>query len=68
MAAAKKTALRVTPEIKALLNSSPSPVLAQAQLQLLLEASGAAALDKISAAERQKLFRLLGSSAFLSEV
>lgn len=51
-----------------LIQSSPSPQSARNQLLRLVEASATSALEKIPAAELPGLFRLLGGSAFLSDV
>ncbi|HXV79765.1 MAG TPA: bifunctional [glutamate--ammonia ligase]-adenylyl-L-tyrosine phosphorylase/[glutamate--ammonia-ligase] adenylyltransferase [Candidatus Binatia bacterium] len=51
-----------------LLKESPAPALAENHLLRLLETGGAKAFKKIPAAELPALFRLLGSSAYLSDV
>ena len=51
-----------------LIVASPSPRSAQNHLLRLIEAGGIDSLEKIPAAELPKLFRLLGGSAFLSDV
>ena len=53
---------------QSLLQHSPSPALARAHLARLIESAGAKAFDAVPATTRSKLFRLLGSSGFLSEV
>jgi len=55
-------------KIERLLKESASPSQAKNHLLRLIEASTAKALDKIPAAEQPALFRLLGGSAFLSDV
>ncbi len=47
---------------------SPSPSLAEANLSRLIETAGAKSIDKIPSVQLPDLFRLLGGSAFLSEV
>jgi glutamate-ammonia-ligase adenylyltransferase len=51
-----------------LLGESPSPSLARNHLLRLLESGNSKALGKIPPAELPNLFRLLGGSAFLSDV
>ena len=51
-----------------LIQASPAPQSAKNHLLRLIEASSASALEKIPAAELPALFRLLGGSAFLSDV
>ena len=55
-------------QFKKLIDASPSPRLAENNLARLLDSGGRKALDKIPAAQLPDLFRLLGSSSFLSEV
>jgi glutamate-ammonia-ligase adenylyltransferase len=55
-------------EIERLLKESPSSRLAENPLLRLVENSGAQAINKIPAALLSTLFRLLGGSAYLSEV
>jgi glutamate-ammonia-ligase adenylyltransferase len=55
-------------QIERLLKESASPSQAKNHLLRLIEASTAKAVDKIPAAEQPALFRLLGGSAFLSDV
>jgi [glutamine synthetase] adenylyltransferase / [glutamine synthetase]-adenylyl-L-tyrosine phosphorylase len=54
--------------LKKLLAGSPSPRLAENNLARLIDAGGAKALERIPAVELPHLFRLLGSSGFLSDV
>ena len=51
-----------------LIQASPSPRSAKNHLLRLIEASAANALGRIPATEQPALFRLLGGSAFLSDV
>jgi glutamate-ammonia-ligase adenylyltransferase len=51
-----------------LLKESPSPSLAENHLSRLLEAGGTKAIDKIPPTDLPALLRLLGSSAYLSDV
>ena len=53
---------------KQLLKESPSPSLAEANLSRLIELGGVKSINKIPSAQLPDLFRLLGGSAFLSEV
>jgi glutamate-ammonia-ligase adenylyltransferase len=65
------TKSRMTPAIKPyrkLIDSSPSPRLAENNLTRLIDSGGAKALAKIPTADLPHLFRLLGSSGFLSDV
>ena len=55
-------------QFKKLIDASPAPRLAENNLARLLDSGGRKALDKIPAAQLPDLFRLLGSSSFLSEV
>jgi [glutamine synthetase] adenylyltransferase / [glutamine synthetase]-adenylyl-L-tyrosine phosphorylase len=55
-------------KIERWLKESPSPSLAENHLLRLLEAGGAKAIDKIPPANLPALLRLLGSSAYLSDV
>ena len=55
-------------KIERLLKESPLPPLAENHLLRLVENSGAKAINKIPAALLSALFRVLGSSAYLSEV
>jgi [glutamine synthetase] adenylyltransferase / [glutamine synthetase]-adenylyl-L-tyrosine phosphorylase len=54
--------------IKKLIAGSPSPRLAENNLARLIDSGGARALANIPAAALSHLFRLLGSSSFLSDV
>ncbi len=51
-----------------MIKSSPSPTLAKNHLLRLLEEYDAEAINRIPSADLPQLFRLLGGSAFLSEV
>jgi [glutamine synthetase] adenylyltransferase / [glutamine synthetase]-adenylyl-L-tyrosine phosphorylase len=51
-----------------LIDTSPSPRSAKNHLLRLIEAATAGSIDNIPAAELPNLFRLLGASAFLSDV
>ena len=55
-------------KIDRLLKESPAPALAENHLLRLLENGGAKTFNKIPAAELPALFKLLGSSAYLSDV
>ena len=55
-------------QFKKLIDASPSPRLAENNLARLLDSGGQKALDKVPATQLPDLFRLLGSSSFLSEV
>ncbi|HEU0046117.1 MAG TPA: hypothetical protein VFQ43_00765, partial [Nitrososphaera sp.] len=55
-------------KIERLLKESPLPPLAENHLLRLVENSEAKAINKIPAALLSALFRVLGSSAYLSEV
>src|SRR4029453_14661206 len=57
-----------TKKLERLLKESPSPSLAENHLSRLLEAGGTKAIDKIPPADLPALIRLLGSSAYLSDV
>ena len=55
-------------KIERLLTESPSPSLAENHFLRLLEAAGTKAIDKIPPVDLPSLLRLLGSSAYLSDV
>ncbi len=55
-------------KIDRLLKGSPEPDLAENHLLRLLEKSGVKALNKITVTELPGLFRLLGSSSYLSDI
>ena len=65
----KKTNLAKLPaKSSALIAGSPSPALAKTNLQRLIDVSDSTSLSKIPSGDHPKLFFLLGSSAFLSDV
>jgi glutamate-ammonia-ligase adenylyltransferase len=64
----KRRSTNLPAKLRAQIEASPAPTLASAYLQRLLEASDLKSLNKIPVGEQAKLFRLLGSSAFLSDV
>lgn len=55
-------------KIEPLLQSAPSPSLARNHLLRLVECGGAKSIDRIAAADLPDLLRLLGSSAYLSDI
>ena len=55
-------------KIERLIESSPSPTLARSNFQRLIEAGGVNALKRISEEHLPTLLRLLGGSAYLSEI
>ena len=55
-------------KLQKLLKKSPSPSNAEANFGRLIESGGSHSIDKIPANELPVLTRLLGSSAYLSEV
>ncbi len=55
-------------QVEQLLKSSPSPALARSQLLRLLESGGAKSINRLAAADLPHLIRLLGSSAYLSDI
>jgi len=55
-------------KISTRLKESPSPALARSQLARLLDSGGGKSIKKIPADQLAGLFRLLGSSAFLSDI
>jgi [glutamine synthetase] adenylyltransferase / [glutamine synthetase]-adenylyl-L-tyrosine phosphorylase len=55
-------------KLERLLKESPSPSLAENHLSRLLEAGGTKAIDKIPPTDLPALLRLLGGSAYLSDV
>jgi len=55
-------------KIDRLIKTSPSPALARSNLQTLIEAGGVNALKRISEQHLPILLRLLGGSAYLSEI
>ena len=55
-------------KMQRLLKESPSPAHAEANLGRLIESGGSESIDKIPSTELPVLTRLLGSSAYLSEV
>ena len=55
-------------KIDRLIKTSPSPALARSNLQRLIEAGGINALKRISEQHIPILLRLLGGSAYLSEI
>jgi glutamate-ammonia-ligase adenylyltransferase len=63
-----RRASRLPGSLRKFLRQSPSPSLAQNHFSRLLEAGGANAIAKIRAADLLPLTRVLGSSAYLSEV
>lgn len=68
MSANKRKSAKILSEFKPFISASPSPALAETHVQRLLDASGSKSLNKVSASDKPKLFGLLGSSAFLSDV
>jgi glutamate-ammonia-ligase adenylyltransferase len=70
MSAAKspRRASRLPGNIRKLLQQSPSPSFAENHFSRLVEAGGAKAIANIPAADLLALSRVLGSSAYLSEV
>ncbi|MBM4260228.1 MAG: bifunctional [glutamate--ammonia ligase]-adenylyl-L-tyrosine phosphorylase/[glutamate--ammonia-ligase] adenylyltransferase [Deltaproteobacteria bacterium] len=68
MPAPKKKSTKIPAEFRALIAASPSPALAEANFQGLIDASDSKSASKLSATDKPKLFCLLGSSAFLSDV
>src|SRR4030095_14578240 len=55
-------------QLERLLKESPSPSLAENHLSRLLEAGGHKAIDQIPPTDVPAMLRLLGSSAYLSDV
>ncbi len=55
-------------KIERLIRNSPSPALARTNLARLIESGGARAFDKIPSEHLPSLFRLLGGSAYLSDI
>src|SRR5437870_5627027 len=55
-------------KIQRLIKASPSPSLARSNFQRLIEASGVKALQRIPAPQLHILLRVLGGSAYLSEI
>lgn len=68
MPSKSKHSAKVPTEFGPLVAGSPSPALAETHLQRLIEASDSNSLNKVAAADKPRLFGLLGSSAFLSDV
>jgi glutamine synthetase adenylyltransferase len=64
----RKSASAALKQFTALISASPSPHLAENNLLRLLDRGAAKALSKIPTADLPHLFRLLGSSSFLSDV
>ncbi|MBI2349466.1 MAG: bifunctional [glutamate--ammonia ligase]-adenylyl-L-tyrosine phosphorylase/[glutamate--ammonia-ligase] adenylyltransferase [Deltaproteobacteria bacterium] len=55
-------------KVERLIKDSPSPALARANLTRLIESGSAKSVNKIPASDLPSLFRLLGGSAYLSDV
>src|SRR5918992_5711297 len=55
-------------KLQQLIKNSPAPPLAKANLARLMESGGAKSVTKIPSADLPALIRLLGSSAYLSDV
>lgn len=66
--AVRKTSLFAINRYRQWINASPSPRLAETNLLRLVDSSHPRTLDKLADAQRVDLFRLLGSSGFLSDV
>ena len=64
----KNSLSRLPRKYRGLISASPSPQLAENNFLRLLDAGTLSALSKIPLAELRPLFRLLGASAFLSDV
>lgn len=64
----KRLIKQATEKARPLIQSSPSPVLAENHYLSLIQETGTIGTDKLPSSLRPALFRLLGSSTFLSDI